>query len=147
MSDNQQHDPDRTPLSRRRMMQLLGATGAAAGLAGCGGQSAVQTDTPDDGGDGGGDGGSDTDSGTPTQTATPVQVDSESLGTIQELAYVTNQTLPVLPCRRSWHSRSRRPTTGTSPGRIARRSSCTGRPSGCRARATGRRSRAPATTG
>ncbi|WP_415381305.1 ABC transporter substrate-binding protein [Halosimplex sp. TS25] len=100
MSDNQQHDPDRTPVSRRKMVQLLGAAGVTAGLAGCGGQSAVETETPadgGDGGDGGGDGGSDTDSGTPTQTATPVQVDSETQRQIQELASITNQTLPMLP--------------------------------------------------
>ncbi|WP_123533461.1 ABC transporter substrate-binding protein [Halosimplex salinum] len=99
MSDNQRHGTDGRSVSRRRMMQLLGATGAAAGLAGCGGQSAVETDTPaddGDGGDGDGDGGG-ADDETPTPTATPVQVDSESLATIQELAYVTNQTLPVLP--------------------------------------------------
>ena len=101
MSDNQQHETDRLPLTRRRTMQLLGATGAAAGLAGCGGQEAVETDTPASGdGDGDGDGGGDDgteEPDTPTETPTPVQVDSESLATIQELAYVTNQTLPVLP--------------------------------------------------
>jgi peptide/nickel transport system substrate-binding protein len=86
-------------MSRRRMMQLLGATGAATGLAGCGGQSAVETDTQggggSDGSDGsdGGDGGSDT----PESTATPEGFESTSMASIQELAYVTNQTLPVLP--------------------------------------------------
>ncbi|QPV63369.1 ABC transporter substrate-binding protein [Halosimplex litoreum] len=98
MSDNQNHGSNGTPMSRRRMMQLLGATGVATGLAGCGGQSAVETETQGDGGTGdGGDGAADTETGTPTPTATPIQEDSESLATIQELAYVTNQQLPVLP--------------------------------------------------
>ena len=96
MSDNQNHGSNGTPLTRRRMMQIIGASGVATGLAGCGGQSAVDTETQGDGGSGG-DGGADTETGTPTPTATPIQEDSESLATIQELAYVTNQQLPVLP--------------------------------------------------
>ncbi|ELZ22671.1 family 5 extracellular solute-binding protein [Halosimplex carlsbadense 2-9-1] len=99
MSDNQNHGSNGTPMSRRRMMQLLGVTGAATGLAGCGGQSAVETDTQGDGGSDGSDGsdGGDGGSGTPESTATPEGFDSTSMATIQELAYVTNQTLPVLP--------------------------------------------------
>ncbi len=73
-------------------MGALGATGAA-GLAGCGGQQATQdpTATSSDGGD--------TATATDTETATPTEVEatSETLQRIQELAYITNQTLPVLP--------------------------------------------------
>jgi len=74
--------------SRRRMMQGLGVAGAA-GLAGCGGREATAPDTSESSGGGGED--------TDEPTATPVQVDSEALRIIQELAYVTNRTLPVLP--------------------------------------------------
>jgi peptide/nickel transport system substrate-binding protein len=69
--------------------------GAAAGIAGCGGQQAVETatDTATDAGAGG----TDTDTPTETDTPTPVSLDNEAVATIQELAYVVNQTLPVLP--------------------------------------------------
>jgi len=66
-----------------------------AGLAGCGGQQATNTDAGGDGASDGGDGGSTTD--TDTETATPVEVSSEAQRKIQELAYITNQALPVLP--------------------------------------------------
>ncbi|WP_135305477.1 ABC transporter substrate-binding protein [Haloarcula amylovorans] len=68
--------------TRRRFVQAIGATGLAAGLAGCGGQQAVD-DTP-------------TESNSDVES-TSIDVGDESLGLIQELAYVTNQTLPVLP--------------------------------------------------
>lgn len=87
MADDDGGDPTAPPLSRRRFVQATGVAGAA-GLAGCGGQQAVQTETPTEGSGG---------SGTESPTQTPIDVDSESLQTIQELAYVTNQTLPVLP--------------------------------------------------
>lgn len=74
------------PFSRRRFVQAIGATGFTAGLAGCGGRQATQT-TTSQGNGGGGD----------NSTPKPVEVNSESLKVIQELAYVTNQTLPVLP--------------------------------------------------
>jgi peptide/nickel transport system substrate-binding protein len=65
----------------------LGAAGVTAGLAGCGGQQAVETATTT----------TSDDTSTDDTTSTPTDVDSESLALIQELAYVTNQTLPVLP--------------------------------------------------
>ncbi|MFC7137947.1 ABC transporter substrate-binding protein [Halobaculum litoreum] len=68
-------------------MQLTGAAGAA-GLAGCGGRQSTSSPT-----DASGTEAAQTSEATPT----PVAVDSESLATIQELAYITNQTLPVLP--------------------------------------------------
>ncbi len=64
----------------------MGATGLAAGLAGCGGRQSAGTSSP-----------TSKTAGTPSETATPIDVDSEALRKIQELAYVTNQTLPVLP--------------------------------------------------
>ncbi|WP_396613909.1 ABC transporter substrate-binding protein (plasmid) [Haloferax sp. S1W] len=87
MEDNRDNG-DRSRLSRRRFVQALGATGVTAGLAGCGGQQAVETQTT----------ASESSTGHPaTDTATPVPVDSETKQRIQELAYVTNQALPVLP--------------------------------------------------
>ncbi|MDS0300150.1 ABC transporter substrate-binding protein [Halogeometricum sp. S1BR25-6] len=90
MWKNNTTDSNRSPLSRRRFVRAVGATGITAGIAGCGGQQATQTATQTQGG---GDA-----SATETEsTATAVEVNSESLSLIQELAYVTNQTLPVLP--------------------------------------------------
>jgi peptide/nickel transport system substrate-binding protein len=77
---------NRSPLSRRRFVRGLGATGLAVGIAGCGGQSAIEDESPTPG-----------DGGSPQPTATPIEVDSAALRKTQELAYVTNQTLPVLP--------------------------------------------------
>lgn len=74
-------------LHRRRFMRALGAAGITGGLAGCGGQSAQQTPATSNDGE----------TEAAEETGTPIEVDSESLQTIQELAYVTNQTLPVLP--------------------------------------------------
>jgi peptide/nickel transport system substrate-binding protein len=87
MGRNVSHDSDGQRFSRRRFVQALGATGIATGLAGCGGQQAAeqQTATATSGG------------GESTATSTPIEVDNEALGLIQELSYVTNQTLPVLP--------------------------------------------------
>ncbi len=82
------HDITPSRLSRRRFVRGLGAAGIAGGLAGCGGRQA--SDTPED--SGGSDGTEE-----PTETPTPVEVDSETQRLIQELAYVTNQTLPALP--------------------------------------------------
>ncbi|MFB6152357.1 MAG: ABC transporter substrate-binding protein [Haloarculaceae archaeon] len=96
MPDQNSDGSNGSPLSRRRFVHALGATGFTAALAGCGGQQAVETDTPGGGGDGGGDGTA-TPTPTETPTPTPVQVDSAALRKIQELAYVTNQTLPVMP--------------------------------------------------
>ncbi|MEF8894453.1 ABC transporter substrate-binding protein [Halodesulfurarchaeum sp.] len=74
----------RSPLSRRRFVLGLGTAGISATLAGCGGKERTETDTP-------------TDDGGPDDTGTPEQIESVSRTTIQELAYITNQTLPVLP--------------------------------------------------
>ncbi|WP_435335895.1 ABC transporter substrate-binding protein [Haloarchaeobius sp. TZWWS8] len=74
-----------TDISRRRFVRGLGATGLTAGLAGCGGQQAAETTSRGDS------------SANSQTTAEPIEVESESLQLIQELAYVTNQTLPVLP--------------------------------------------------
>lgn len=76
-----------SPVSRRRFVGALGAAGLTAGLAGCGGQQAVETATTT----------TSDDTSTDDSTSTPTDVDSESLALIQELAYVANQTLPVLP--------------------------------------------------
>ncbi|RDZ48419.1 ABC transporter substrate-binding protein [Haloferax sp. Atlit-19N] len=89
MTNDDMGSTERSPVSRRRFVQALGAAGVTAGLAGCGGQQATQRTTESEDGGGGAD--------TATETATPIEVDSESLALIQELAYVTNQTLPVLP--------------------------------------------------
>lgn len=75
-------------LSRRRFVRALGATGITASVAGCGGRQTESTT--------GNPANSET-GGTPEETETPMKVDSEVLQKIQELAYVTNQTLPVLP--------------------------------------------------
>ncbi|WP_136689767.1 ABC transporter substrate-binding protein [Halorhabdus amylolytica] len=89
--DRHSHD---SPLSRRRFVQGLGAVGVTTTLAGCGGTGQTEEDTPagDSGGDGDTAGG-----GEGTETTTPEQIESVSRATIQELAYITNQTLPVLP--------------------------------------------------
>ena len=79
----------RSAMSRRRFVTAAGAAGIA-GLAGCGGQQAVESET--DEADTSGDG-----TATETATATPVEASSEAQRKIQELAYITNQTLPVLP--------------------------------------------------
>ncbi|MFB6126211.1 MAG: ABC transporter substrate-binding protein [Halolamina sp.] len=67
-------------------MSALGAAGIA-GLAGCGGQQATSGESTSEADE----------TGTPTATATEVDVSSDTQRKIQELAYVTNQTLPVLP--------------------------------------------------
>ncbi len=67
-------------LSRRRFVQALGTAGVTAGLAGCGGLEEGGNNQPTYEGD-----------------STNIDVDEETLRTIQELAYVTNQTLPALP--------------------------------------------------
>ncbi|WP_416840232.1 ABC transporter substrate-binding protein [Haloferax sp. DFSO52] len=90
MTEKDDRTTGQTTLTRRRIVQALGATGLTAGLAGCGGQQAVQTTTESSG-----NGGESTQ--TETATTTPVSVDSETKRKIQELAYITNQTLPVLP--------------------------------------------------
>jgi peptide/nickel transport system substrate-binding protein len=90
MADNHTGTDTDPSLSRRRFVQATGVAGVA-GLAGCGGQQAVDTEGgPDDGTD---TGGNSSDGG----TSTPIEVDSEAQRKIQELAYITNQSLPVLP--------------------------------------------------
>ncbi|SEP07578.1 peptide/nickel transport system substrate-binding protein [Halogranum amylolyticum] len=88
MMDNDNGSGNRSPLSRRRFVQALGATGVTAGFAGCGGQQAVETTGSSSDGNA---------ENAASDTATPAPVDSETKRKIQELAYVTNQTLPVLP--------------------------------------------------
>lgn len=92
MVNNHTDPEDESILSRRRFVSAVSMAGIA-GLAGCGGQQAEQTPT-----DAGGDGGDETDADpTESETATEVQATSEATRKIQELAYITNQTLPVLP--------------------------------------------------
>ena len=89
MSNDNGGSGDESGLARRRFVRALGAAGIAGGLAGCGGQGAEDRSTATT---------TDNDAeATPEETDTPVQVDSAALRKIQELAYVTNQTLPVLP--------------------------------------------------
>ncbi|MFB6086981.1 MAG: ABC transporter substrate-binding protein [Haloarculaceae archaeon] len=102
MSNDNGDNTNGRPLSRRRFIEGIGATGLTAAFAGCGGQQATQTETTTSGAGspGGGDGtpgGTPTATPTATPTPTPVQVKETTLQQIQELAYVTNQTLPVLP--------------------------------------------------
>jgi len=92
---NNHTDPENSSLlSRRRYVSAVSLAGIA-GLAGCGGQQATNTESGGDGGSDGGDGGSTTEED--TETATEVQATSEAKRKIQELAYITNQSLPVLP--------------------------------------------------
>ncbi len=81
MAKNHGERQSRVPLSRRRFVKTIGAVGVAGGLAGCGGQQAGSTSTPTGGVD----------------APTPAAVDKKTLRKIQELAYVTNQTLPAMP--------------------------------------------------
>jgi len=82
MSTPDKGDGTDSSTNRRRVLQGLGAAGVA-GLAGCGGQEASDDDgentTPDVGGE-----------------QTSVQSE-EAQNAVQELAWLTNQTLPVLP--------------------------------------------------
>jgi len=80
--------PDRTPLSRRRFVKGLSAAGATAAFAGCGGAGPTTTSSSNGGEETGTDA---------AETTTPDRIESVSRATIQELAYITNQTLPVLP--------------------------------------------------
>ncbi|MFC4989165.1 ABC transporter substrate-binding protein [Saliphagus infecundisoli] len=101
--------PNAPALSRRHML-IVGTTGLATGLAGCGGQEATDDSGSTGDGNGGGNGngngnGNDTEAGNDTagndsdggNETNPDQFESTSLAMTQELAYVTNQTLPVLP--------------------------------------------------
>ncbi|QIO24450.1 ABC transporter substrate-binding protein (plasmid) [Haloarcula sp. JP-L23] len=74
----------RESFSRRRFVEMISAAGLTAGLAGCGGRQATQN-------------GNSTDHSSVDDSAPTVELDDETLALIQELAYVTNQTLPVLP--------------------------------------------------
>lgn len=85
-----------SPLSRRRFVQGLGAVGLTTALAGCGGTEQTETDAPADG-NGDTDGSANGETETDTETEAPDQIQNVSKATIQELAYITNQTLPVLP--------------------------------------------------
>ncbi|QGA83646.1 ABC transporter substrate-binding protein [Halomicrobium sp. LC1Hm] len=92
MANNHTDHEHQSILSRRRFVSGVSLAGIA-GLAGCGGQQAQQTAT-----EASGDGGDETDADpTDSETATEVQATSEAQRKIQELAYITNQTLPVLP--------------------------------------------------
>ena len=90
MSNDHTIQTDESILSRRR---FVGAAGVAslAGLAGCGGQQAAQ-----DGGDGSDDG-SDSNDEDNSEPSNDIETSSEAKRKIQELAYITNQTLPVVP--------------------------------------------------
>ena len=91
MVNNHTDSEDESILSRRRFVSAVSMAGIA-GLAGCGGQQAEETET-----DAAGDGGDGETEVTDTDTATEVQATSEAQRKIQELAYITNQSLPVLP--------------------------------------------------
>jgi len=81
MSTPNKGDGTDSSTNRRRVLQGLGAAGIA-GLAGCGGQEAsdnTERTTPDVGG---------------SQTSVESE---EAQNAVQELAWLTNQTLPVLP--------------------------------------------------
>jgi len=95
MANNHTDPENRSLLSRRRFVSAVSMAGIA-GLAGCGGQQAANTEDGGDGGSDGGDGGSET-TNTDTETATEVQATSAAQRKIQELAFITNQSLPVLP--------------------------------------------------
>ena len=84
MSGNNDGAKRRSPLSRRRFVQGIGAAGISSTLAGCGGREQTEPNSP-------------TDDGESDDPGTPDQIESVSRTTIQELAYITNQTLPVLP--------------------------------------------------
>ncbi|WP_306059656.1 ABC transporter substrate-binding protein [Natronococcus wangiae] len=68
-------------LARRRFMKGIGAAGGSALLAGCGGREAGDGNGDDDG----------------FQAGDSIDVGEEELEKIQELAWITNQELPVLP--------------------------------------------------
>jgi peptide/nickel transport system substrate-binding protein len=81
-------------LSRRRFVGIIGATGITATLAGCGGQEA--TDGNGNGGNGNGASGNGN-GGNGNGNSEPSMDLGSSRTMIQELAYITNQTMPVLP--------------------------------------------------
>lgn len=82
MPEKDTHSTAIPALARRRFMKGIGAAGGAALLAGCGGQEA-------------GDGNGDDDDG--FEAGDTIEVGEEELEKIQELAWITNQELPVLP--------------------------------------------------
>lgn len=88
MANNHTDSTIESILSRRRFVSGVGVAGVA-GLAGCGGQQSEQSDTESTDGN-------DTESND-TDTNSDVEATSEAQQKIQELAYITNQTLPVLP--------------------------------------------------
>jgi peptide/nickel transport system substrate-binding protein len=89
MSNDHSKRSGRNDLSRRRFVRAAGVAGLTAGIAGCGGRQAVQTASSTQNGGG--------DTTAQDVASTPIEVDSETKRRIQELAYVTNQNLPVLP--------------------------------------------------
>lgn len=86
--NNHSNPDERSRLSRRRFVSAASVAGVA-GIAGCGGQQAEpsESDESADGDDGEND----------SDTSSDVEASTEAQRKIQELAYITNQTLPVVP--------------------------------------------------
>ncbi|NKE36446.1 ABC transporter substrate-binding protein [Natronococcus sp. JC468] len=77
------HKASNLGIARRRFIKGVGTAGGAAILAGCGGQEAGD----DEEGDG----------GNRHEAGSGIEAGEEELAQIQELAWITNQDLPVLP--------------------------------------------------
>ncbi|WP_224338068.1 ABC transporter substrate-binding protein [Haloprofundus halobius] len=80
-------------LGRRQLLYGLGAAGTATLLAGCGGQSPSNSEESG----GGGNESENESAGGGNEAGSNIDATDEELKTIQELAHVTNQELPLLP--------------------------------------------------